>query len=229
MTEAKPKEAVLVILRHGQTDYNKDHLMTGQRDIPLNKSGEAQADAVGALIKDIRFDKVYSSPLSRAFNTVARALEASGTQSHLQNPDGSWQIEKRAELAELDAGDFTGVNYKEHPEASKPFVYDVRLPNGESKKDVVERFSKFFNAEILPRLQRGENVVVACHYFVLEAAEIEMKITPVPTANPTGPVRKIPNAAPLKCITHDGVLKSHEYIENPAANQNAPKNKAPKP
>src|SRR4051812_27900312 len=130
MTKASPKKASLVILRHGQTDYNEKHLSTGHRDIPLNETGKAQADAVGALIKAPRFDKVYSSPLSRAFNTAARALKASSTQSHLQNTDGSWKIEKRAEIIELDAGDFTGRSNIDDPEAAKPYIYDVRPPNG---------------------------------------------------------------------------------------------------
>ena len=220
------KKANLVVLRHGQTDYNKNHLMTGQRDIPLNKSGEAQADAAGALIKDIRFHKVYSSPLSRAFNTAARALHASGTHAHLKNADGSWQIEVRHEVAELHSGDFTGRSYVDDPEVAKPFVYDVRLPQGESKKDVVDRVRKLYEQEVKPRLEKGENVLIAAHYFVLEAFEIVLGIAPVPTANPTGPARKIPNAAPLVCEFHEGVLKNHSYVENPAAN---PKNQKPSP
>ena len=60
-------KGTLVILRHGQTDYNAQKLMTGQRDIPLNKVGEAQADAAGALITTFVFDKAYSSTLGRAF------------------------------------------------------------------------------------------------------------------------------------------------------------------
>lgn len=232
MTETGPKKAALVILRHGQTDYNKQHLNTGLRDIPLNKTGEAQADALGALLKKPRFDKVYSSPLSRAFNTVARALKTSGTQSHLQNADGSWQIEKRAEIIELDAGDFTGRSNVDDPEVAKPYVYDIPPPNGKSMKDVVELVRGFYEADVRPRLERGENVLISGHYFIVIAFEIILGIREIPK----GDVKiKIPNAAPLVCGFEDGALKNHRYVENPAANQNIPppaqnkKRQGPKP
>jgi broad specificity phosphatase PhoE len=216
------KKGTLVILRHGQTDYNKQHLNTGLRDIPLNATGEAQADAVGALIKTPRFDKVYSSPLSRAFNTVARALKASGTQSQLQNADGSWQIEKRREIIELDAGDFTGRNNVTDPEVAKPYIYDVPVPNGDSIKDIVDLARELYETEIQPRLERGEKVLIGCHYFNLMAFEIVLGIREIPTGD--GVKAKIPNASPLVCDFEDGVLKNHRYIQNPktAANQNVP-------
>jgi len=226
-------KGTLVIVRHGQTDYNVQHLNTGQRDIPLNKTGEAQADEAGTLIKKPLFDKAYSSPLSRAFNTAARALKTAGTQSQLQNPDGSWQIEKRAELIELDAGDFTGRSNVDDPEVAKPMVYDIAPPNGESIKDVVARVQKFYDEELLPRLARGENLFVSGHYFVLMAFQIVMGISAPPSGDPSAPKQKFPNAAPLVCAFEDGVLKHHRYFTNPktAANQNLPaaKNKSLKP
>src|ERR1700733_3752379 len=117
--ENNPVRGTLVICRHGQTDYNVAHLMTGTRDIPLNADGEAQAREAGKLISVFHFDKAYSSTLSRAFNTAAMALEASGTNDQLKKPDGTWDVEKRKEIIELDTGDFTGRNHRTDPEVVK--------------------------------------------------------------------------------------------------------------
>ena len=214
MTAAK-----LVILRHGQTDYNAQNLMTGQRDIPLNKLGEAQAVEAGALIRDIRFDKVYSSTLSRAFNTAAIALKKAGQDL---------PIEQRKEIIELDNGDYTGRNRVTDPEvANAPIIYDVRWPNGECLKDVVERVQKFFDADVMPRLERGENVLIVAHSVVLQAFEIVIGAAQIPPVEKLSEKKKrIPNASPLVCEYEDGVLKKHYFIANPAtpraANQNAP-------
>ncbi len=210
--------ATLVILRHGQTDYNVKHLMTGQRDIPLNNHGEEQAREAGVLIKDIPFDKVYSSTLSRAFNTAALALKTAGQDL---------PIEQRKEIVEMDNGDFTGHSRTEDPVvANWPAVYDLRWPNGESLKDVVERVKEFFDANIAPRLERGENVLIVAHSVVLAAFEIALGMVDAPSGDGLMTKKKIPNAAPLVCDYEDGVLKSHHFIENPAtakaANQNTP-------
>lgn len=232
----------LVVLRHGQTDYNKQHLNTGHVDVPLNANGEAQADELGQLIKTPKFDKVYSSPLQRAFNTAARALKSSGTQNQLKNADGTWQIEKRPELIELDAGIFTGARNLPGDPGGKPYAYDERIPGGESIKDVVERVRKFYESDILPRINRGENVLVSGHYFIVMAFEIMLGLREPPTGDPSEPHIRVPNASPLVLTFEDGVLKDHHFVPNPktppptsnkyAANQNVPpvqKLKAPRP
>ncbi|MBU6474696.1 MAG: histidine phosphatase family protein [Alphaproteobacteria bacterium] len=213
MTDAK-----LVILRHGQTDYNAKHLMTGQRDIPLNKTGEAQARQAGGLVRDIRFDKVYSSTLSRAFNTAALVLESSGTQKHLQDGDSGFRIERRAEIIEMDNGDYTG-RCKDDPDVAALILKSdhVPWPGGESVDDVVARVRKFYEAELLPRLEKGENVMVVAHNVVLRAFEIVLG------AETPGVKRKIPNAAPAVFEYADGALKRFYYPEAPQtpANQDA--------
>jgi len=231
----------LVVLRHGQTDYNVQHLNTGRRDIPLNATGEAQADELGKLIQTPKFDKVYSSPLQRAFNTAARALKSAGTQNQLKNADGSWQIEKRPELIELDAGEFTGCRNLPGDPGGKPYAYDERPANGESIKDVVERVRKFYVSDILPRIERGENVLVSGHFFIVMAFEIMLGLREPPTGDPSQPHVRVPNASPLVLTFEDGVLKDHHFVQNPktpppfnkdAANQNVTpvqKIKAPKP
>lgn len=214
------KKAKLVILRHGQTKHNELSLMTGQLDVPLTALGEEQAREAGRLITHIRFDAAYSSTLSRAFNTASLTLEAAGQKL---------TVEQRAEIMELDTGDFTGRNHKTDPEIIAFLrLYDVRLPGGESEKDAVERVRKFFDDEVLPRLARGENVLVVAHAGIVRAFDVVLglKTPPAPGEARAEPKRKIPNASPTVYEYEDGVMKSHYTFDNPkggdAANQNLP-------
>ncbi|MDE1151080.1 MAG: histidine phosphatase family protein [Micavibrio sp.] len=225
-------KGTLVLIRHGQTDYNAQHRMTGQRDIPLNDTGVAQAGEAGRVISTFVFDKVYSSNLGRAFNTAALALEASGSNTHLQNADGSWNIEQRAEVAELHTGDFTGRVHKTDPEIlAFKRAFDAPLPGGESDQQVVARVRKFFEEELQPRLARGETVLVVSHSGTMQAFNIALGITAAPTADIIAPRTRIANATPTVVEYTDGVMTGHYQIENPkeleAANQNKPP-KAPK-
>ncbi len=211
-------KATLVIMRHGQTTDNIKHIDTAQNEAPLTKTGEKQARAAGPLIKDIHFDKVYSSPLSRAFNTAVLALEASGTQQHLQKANGSWKIEKNKQIIEVDDGILTGrsmsdpvvVDYFKH------CIYDVPAPGGESDKQAVARVKKFYEDEVLPRLARGENVLITAHTGTIRALDIAMGLTPAPADGTQWKGRRpVPNAGPDVHEYVNGVLKKSYAIENP--------------
>lgn len=226
-------KGTLVILRHGQTDYNLQKLMTGQRDIPLNETGEKQADEAGKVISIFHFDKAYSSTLSRAFNTAAKALKSSGTNEHLKKPDGTYDIEKRTEIIELDTGEFTGRNHKTDPEIlSFERHFEKPLPGGESDQQVVDRVKKFFDAELQPRLARGETVLVVSHSGIMRAFDLVLGLKD-PPKNGKGAWTartRVPNAAPTVIEYEDGKLSKFYRLENtadvdPAANQNKP----PKP
>ncbi len=226
MTTAK-----LVIFRHGETAYNKKSLMTGQKDVPLTRRGQAQAREAGALIGNIKFDKVYSSNLSRAFNTAALALKTSKTQVHLLNADGTWQIEKRPEIAEMHTGKFTGRNHKTDPEIiAWKRIYDVPLPGGgESDKQVVARVQKFFDEEVMPRLARGENVLIVAHSGIMHAFAIVLGIEEAPAPGERLITKSVPNAAPSVYTYEDGVIKDVAVLNNPKAPKAANQNKKPGP
>ncbi len=206
--KAAKTNAKLVILRHGQTAHNVKSLMTGQLDVPLTKEGEEQAREAGILLKGVRIDKVYSSTLSRAFNTAALALKSAGKDL---------PVEKRAEIIEGNTGDFTGRNHKTDPEIlAHGRIYDQPMPNGESDKDVVTRVRAFFETEILPRLQRGENVMVVAHSGVARAFDIVLGVDEEPASGqPRNSKRRVPNAAPAIYDYEDGVMTGFRYIENP--------------
>ena len=209
------KKGTLVILRHGETDYNVQKRMTGQRDIPLNAKGEKQAEEAGKVISIFHFDKAYSSTLGRAFNTAAKALKAAGTNDHLKKPDGSFDIEQRTEIMELDTGDFTGRNHKTDPEIiSYGRRFDKPLPGGESDQQVVDRVQKFFDTEVQPRLARGETVLVVSHSGIMRAFDIVLglKETPDPSSNTWTSRARVPNAAPTIVEYADGKYVNHYRI-----------------
>jgi len=212
-----PTKGKLVLFRHGQTEYNKLGYLTGLHDAPLTKEGEDQARAAGKALSGITFDKAYSSTLSRAFNTAALALEASGTNNQLKKTDGTWNIEERGEIVEADSGDFTGRNKFTDPEIlAYPHAYDVPLPNGESDRQMVERVQKFYNDVLLPRLERGETVMVASHSGIMIAFEIAAGLIPVPTEDIWSNRSKVPNAAPVVFEYTDGKLTKNYTLSLPA-------------
>ena len=219
-------KARLVILRHGETEYNKQRLLTGKHDVPLTAAGEEQAHAAGKLISPIHFDKAYSSNLKRAFNTAALAIKSAKTQAHLLNEDGTWRIEQRPEIAEVDCGNFAGRS-KDDPEIQTfSWGYDAQIPGGESQKQVVERVKKFFDSEVMPRLLKGENVLIVAHSGILRAFDIVLGVVPIPAPGQKSQKRSVPNAAPTVYEYENGVMTGFFYLGNPktpdASNQNTP-------
>ncbi len=216
MTKAK-----LVLLRHGQTEHNVKGLMTGQLDIPLTVVGEGQAEEAGRMLSGIVFDKAYSSTLQRAFNTAALALKASGCNDHLE-------IEQRREIVEVDSGDFTGRDPRIDPEMlAFKRGYKKPLPNGESDEQVVKRVQDFFDAEIMPRLLKGENVIVVSHAGTFRAFEIVLGVEEIPEGGIWDKKKRILNATPTVYEYEDGKMTGFYQIENVKANHAANQNKPP--
>ena len=143
----------IYVTRHGQTDYNKDRLMQGRSDIPLNETGTAQAQATKEKIGDIKFDAVYASPLIRAVQT------ASIISGYAQE-----DIIKDERIIEADFGKYEKANYMKLPLPMKlywmyPEVFSAPK-TVESIKSMVKRTSEF-----LKELEEKdyENVLVVCH------------------------------------------------------------------
>lgn len=210
------KKGTLVLFRHGQTPYNLLHYMTGLHDVDLTETGEEQAREAGRRIEGFVFDKAYASTLKRAFNTAALALENSATNDHLRKADGGWDIEKRGEIVEADSGDFTARNKLTDPEIlAFPHKYDVPLPNGESDRQMVERTRKFYEEELMPRLERGETVLVVSHSGIMAAFEIVAGLKPEPEEDIWSNRHGIPNATPVVYEYEDGKLVNHYQISQP--------------
>jgi 2,3-bisphosphoglycerate-dependent phosphoglycerate mutase len=159
--------ATLVLVRHGKSEWNEKGLWTGWRDIPLAPKGIEEAKTTGEQLKDIHFDVAYTSALIRAQQTLNEILKVAG-----QTPP----IEKSEALNERDYGDYTEKNkwdiQKEVGEEEFQRIrrsWDYPPPNGESLKMVYERAVPYFEAEILPKLKSGNNIIIAAHGNSLRA------------------------------------------------------------
>ncbi|MGC6472668.1 MAG: 2,3-bisphosphoglycerate-dependent phosphoglycerate mutase [Parvibaculales bacterium] len=160
----------LVLVRHGQSEWNEQNLFTGWKDPDLTDKGRREAIEAGVKLKakGLHFDIAFTSALQRAQNTCTLLLENLG-QTGLET------IQDQA-LNERDYGDLAGLNKdgaREKWGADQVHVwrrsYDTPPPGGESLKDTAERVLPYFETQIRPRLLAGENVLVAAHGNSLRA------------------------------------------------------------
>jgi 2,3-bisphosphoglycerate-dependent phosphoglycerate mutase len=152
----------LVLVRHGQSQWNLENKFTGWVDVPLTEQGEQEAHRAGRNLKGLHFDIAFTSDLQRAQKTLAVILSEIG-QTNLT-------IIKDKALNERHYGDLQGLD---KAETAKKFgdeqvkiwrrSYDIAPPNGESLKDTAARTLPYFDAQIVPLLQGGKNVLVAAH------------------------------------------------------------------
>jgi 2,3-bisphosphoglycerate-dependent phosphoglycerate mutase len=163
-------DRLLVLVRHGQSDWNLKNLFTGWRDIDLTEQGIAEARAAGRKLKaqGITFDVGFTSALARAQRTLDLILAEMG-QTKIP-------VFKDLALNERDYGDLSGLN---KDDARKKWgeqqvhiwrrSYDVAPPGGESLKDTAARVLPYYIQDILPRVLRGEHVIVSAHGNSLRA------------------------------------------------------------
>jgi 2,3-bisphosphoglycerate-dependent phosphoglycerate mutase len=163
-------DRLLVLCRHGQSDWNLKNLFTGWKDPDLTALGIEEAKAGGRRLKakGLSFDVAYTSELSRAQKTCQLILDEIG-QPQLETI-------RNIALNERDYGDLSGLNkaetaakYGEEQVHVWRRSYEIAPPGGESLKDTVARALPYFVAEILPRVMRGEKVLVAAHGNSLRA------------------------------------------------------------
>jgi 2,3-bisphosphoglycerate-dependent phosphoglycerate mutase len=173
-------DRLLVLARHGQSEWNLKNLFTGWKDPGLTDLGVEEARTAGRRLKalGLTFDVAFTSALSRAQETLRLMLEEIG-QPRLET------LRDQA-LNERDYGDLSGLN---KDDARKRWgedqvhlwrrSYDVPPPGGESLKDTVARALPYYVAEILPRVMRGERVLVAAHGNSLRALVMVLdRLTP---------------------------------------------------
>jgi 2,3-bisphosphoglycerate-dependent phosphoglycerate mutase len=163
-------DRLLVLVRHGQSDWNLKNLFTGWRDVDLTEQGIKEARDAGRKLKaqGLGFDVAFTSALKRAQRTLDLMLEEMG-QSKIP-------VIKDQALNERDYGDLSGLN---KDDARKKWgeeqvhiwrrSYDVAPPGGESLKDTLARTLPYYVTEILPRVLGGERVLVAAHGNSLRA------------------------------------------------------------
>jgi 2,3-bisphosphoglycerate-dependent phosphoglycerate mutase len=163
-------ERLLVLTRHGESEWNLKNLFTGWKDPGLTDKGVEEAKRAGRQLKGLglAFDIAYTSALSRAQRTLSLILDEIG-QPNLETIR-DWRLNER------DYGDLSGLNkaetaakYGDEQVHVWRRSYDVPPPGGESLKDTVARVLPYYVSEILPRVMRGERVLVAAHGNSLRA------------------------------------------------------------
>ena len=174
----------ILLIRHGQSEWNKLNLFTGFKNIELSEQGIEEANKAGQNFKnlDIKFNIVFTSELKRAQETAKIILQNLDQWDFLNNEG---KIISNINLNERDYGDLTGLNKKETAEKfGEEQVhkwrrgYSDQPPNGESLEDVVRRVKKYFEEVIQPAIQSEENdnILIAAHGNSLRALLIVMNI-----------------------------------------------------
>lgn len=183
--------AKLVIVRHGQSEWNAQNRFTGWVDVDLAPKGIAEAKEAGEKLKGYNFDKGFTSALIRAQKTLSNILEVTG-QTDLE-------VVKDQALNERMYGDLQGQN---KDEAREKFgeeqvhiwrrSFDTPPPGGESLKGTADRVLPYFKEVIEPELKAGKTIIIAAHGNSLRALIMhleqlspeEILKTEVPTGKP---------------------------------------------
>ena len=166
--------ARLILLRHGESQWNLENRFTGWVDVPLSPRGIQEAKDAGEKLRSFTFDRAFTSVLARANETLRLVLEAIG-QTGIP-------IEKDKALNERMYGELQGLNkdetVKKYGEAQVKIwrrSYDVRPPGGESLKDTAERVLPYYERTIKPYLLKGDTILVAAHGNSLRALVMELE------------------------------------------------------
>ena len=174
----------ILLIRHGQSEWNKLNLFTGFKNIELSEQGIDEANKAGQNFKNlnIKFDIVFTSELKRAQETAKIILKNLDQWDHLYEEG---KIITDINLNERDYGDLTGLNKKETADKfGEEQVhkwrrgYSDQPPNGESLEDVVRRVKIYFEESINPAIQSADNnnILIAAHGNSLRALLIVMNI-----------------------------------------------------
>ena len=167
----------LILVRHGQSEWNEQNLFTGWKDPGLTELGIKEAKNAGSLIsdKDIQFDEMFTSMLLRAQDTGAIILDTINQQNI--------PITKNQALNERNYGSLAGLN---KDDARKKWgeeqvhiwrrSFDIPPPEGESLKDTAERVLPYFHKYIMPKVIQGLNILVAAHGNSLRALIMELDL-----------------------------------------------------
>ena len=168
-------ERLLVLVRHGESEWNKLNLFTGWRDVDLSERGVEEARTAGRRLKamGLTFDMAFTSALKRAQRTLDIILEEMGLVGI--------PVEKDQALNERDYGDLAGLNKDDARArwgAEQVHLwrrsYDIAPPGGESLKDTAARVMPYYEREILPRVLEGKRVLVAAHGNSLRALVMQL-------------------------------------------------------
>lgn len=207
----------LVLLRHGESQWNLENRFTGFTDVDISETGVREAEEAGRRLAaaGIRFDCVFTSTLKRASRTAELALKTAGQEGLLPG------MIRHDDLRERDYGDLTGLNkdetrakYGEEQVHIWRRSYDVRPPGGECLKDVVEnRVRPYYGKNIRQLVEKGKNVLIAAHGNSLRAMLIILGEETPETINKA----EIPTGVPLVFEMEQGRILRKYFLDGKKA------------
>lgn len=204
----------LVLLRHGQSEWNLQNRFTGFKDVELTEEGRKEAAEAGESLqkKGIDFDLVYTSTLKRANETAEIALQHAGQEQLIDD------MIYHEDLRERDYGDLTGLNKDETREKfgeEQVHIwrrsYDTRPPGGECLKDVVEnRVRPYYESNIKPQIENGKSILMAAHGNSLRAMLIILGVETPETINKA----EMPTGVPLVFEMDKGQIVNKYFLKD---------------
>jgi broad specificity phosphatase PhoE len=150
----------IYLIRHGQTAWNKEEIFRGRTDIGLDETGLKQAELVGRFLKNVKLDEIYSSPLSRAWQTAEKIaqfqnLKVQSLEGIIDMSFGDWEGHHHKDIKEVD-----GDTYRQWIETP----HRVRIPGGETLDEVRKR--AMASLEDVIKNHQGKNIVLVSHRVV---------------------------------------------------------------
>ena len=200
--------ARLVLLRHGESQWNLENRFTGWVDVPLSPRGIQEAKNAGDKLRGFTFDRAFTSVLERANETLRLVLDAIGQPSIPVEKDKALNERMYGELQGLDKAE-TAKKYGEAQVKIWRRSYDVRPPGGESLKDTADRVLPYYEHTIKPYLLKGETILVAAHGNSLRALIMELE----QLSREQVLELNIPTGAPLLYeLDTTGKVVNHRYL-----------------
>ena len=205
----------LILLRHGQSQWNLENRFTGWEDVPLTEQGIAEAKVAGQLMKKnkVHIDVIFSSVLQRATKTAELAIKEMNLEQFWS--DGQLLMTKDQSLNERDYGDLVGLNKEETANKyGKEQVriwrrsYDVSPPGGESLENVVTRVKPYFINFIEPKISEEQNVLIVAHGNSLRATMIQVGLYKAEEISKI----EIPTGSPFIITYESGKVVNSKYL-----------------
>ena len=205
----------LILLRHGQSQWNLENRFTGWEDVPLTEQGIAEAKVAGQLMKKnkVHIDVIFSSVLQRATKTAELAIKEMNLEQFWS--DGQLLMTKDQSLNERDYGDLVGLNKEETANKyGKEQVhiwrrsYDVPPPGGESLENVVKRVKPYFIKFIEPKINEGKDVLIVAHGNSLRASMIQVGLYKAEEISKI----EIPTGSPFVITYESGKVVNSKYL-----------------
>ena len=164
----------LILLRHGQSQWNLENKFTGWVDVPLSERGVAEAREAGEKLRGRTIHQLFTSVLQRATETARIALDVGGFTDVPTTQDAALNERMYGDLQGLDKDD-ARRRWGEEQVHQWRRSYDIAPPGGESLADTAARVIPYWESTILPRIREGENILIVAHGNSLRALAMHLE------------------------------------------------------